>query len=124
MAELAKPTKKHVLLVDDDDDLRQALATNLEKHGLSVTQATNGQDALEKIDVQMPSLIILDMNMPVMDGWEFAKRFYRRQEIAPIIVLTAEKKAGQGAADIGTKYSIGKPVDMQRLLSVVDSLQI
>lgn len=124
MAEFAKPTKKHVLLVDDDDDLRQALATNLEKHGLSVTQASNGQDALEKIDVQMPSLIILDMNMPVMDGWEFAKRFYRRQEIAPIIVLTAEKKAGQGAADIGTKYSIGKPVDMQRLLSVVDSLQV
>lgn len=124
MAEFAKPTKKHVLLVDDDDDLRQALATNLEKHGLSVTQASNGQDALEKIDAQMPSLIILDMNMPVMDGWEFAKRFYRRQEIAPIIVLTAEKKAGQGAADIGTKYSIGKPVDMQRLLSVVDSLQV
>ena len=122
MAQSTNQTNRCILLVDDDADLRQALATNLEKHGLTVIQAENGQEALDRVGEEMPALIILDMNMPVMDGWEFAKQFYRRQESAPIIVLTAETKAGKGAADIGTKYSIGKPVDMQRLLSLVDTL--
>jgi two-component system, chemotaxis family, chemotaxis protein CheY len=118
----SKMEAKNVLLVDDDADLREMIASKLEGHGLSVTQAANGQEALDKLDGNMPAVIILDMNMPVMDGWEFAKRFYRRSEIAPIIVLTAEKRARQGALEIGTKYSLGKPVDMNRLLSLVEDL--
>jgi urea transport system substrate-binding protein len=113
---------KNVLVVDDDEDLRERIADTLQSHGLSVTQASNGQEALEIVDQMMPALIILDMNMPVMDGWEFAKQFYRRQQIAPVIVLTAEKRVNQSAADIGAKYALGKPIDTNRLLAMVDSL--
>lgn len=112
---------KTVLIVDDDEDLREVIATKLQSLGLHVTQAANGQEAFEQIDRKPPSLIILDMVMPVMNGWEFAKRFYRRPEIlAPIIVMTAASNASQRAEEVGSKYSIGKPIDMQRLISLVE----
>jgi CheY-like chemotaxis protein len=115
-------TSKNVMIVDDDEDLRQLIAGALTKHGCSVTQAANGQEALAIVDRDMPALIILDMVMPVMDGWEFAKRFYRDHDgSAPIIVLTAGDPEGR-AHDIGSKWSIGKPIKMDRLLSMVDGL--
>lgn len=113
---------KNVLIVDDDADLRELIKSTLKSRGLSVTEASNGQEALEIVDQMMPALIILDMNMPVMDGWEFAKQFYRRSQFAPIIVLTAEQKLKQSADAIGAKYALGKPIDTNRLISMVDSL--
>src|SRR5207253_1368066 len=68
---MAEGSARTVMVVDDDDDLRETITARLVSRGFSVTQAANGQEALEQIDKQMPSLIILDMKMPVMDGWEF-----------------------------------------------------
>jgi len=83
---------RHVLVVDDQEDNRAVLRAALEKEGWQVSEAENGVVALEKVKAQPPSLILLDLMMPVMDGFEFVMRL-RRMESAwtiPVVVVTAK----------------------------------
>src|SRR5690606_17638358 len=68
-------SSNHVLIVDDDDDMLEMLAMLLHKSGFSVRTAHNGRQALQSVQQEMPALILLDMVMPVMNGWEFARSF-------------------------------------------------
>ena len=61
----------HVLIVDDDPDLREMMAMLLAEEGFDTEVASNGQDALDKARARPPRVIVLDMMMPVMDGWTF-----------------------------------------------------
>ena len=70
-------TPASVLVVDDDDDIREVLELALVEQGYVVSQASNGRAALEVVSHEMPSLILLDMKMPVMSGWEFAAELGR-----------------------------------------------
>lgn len=81
-----------ILVVEDDDDTRSLLCRTLDGHGFSVEQAENGRVALEKLKTFVPSLLLLDLMMPEMDGFEFAEEFRRNTEWnqIPIIVLTAK----------------------------------
>ena len=83
-------TPASVLVVDDDDDIREVLELALVEQGYVVSQASNGRAALEVVSHEMPSLILLDMKMPVMSGWEFAAELGRRYaRRAPIVVISA-----------------------------------
>jgi CheY-like chemotaxis protein len=92
----------------------------LSDHGYDVQPAPNGAAALEVIRGTHPSVILVDMCMPVMDGWEFA-RVYRelRGPHVPIIVLTVARDAGARAAEINADGFLGKPFDIDELLVLV-----
>lgn len=110
-----------VLVVDDDPDLREALAQFLTLHGHEVSLAAHGAEALARVARQMPGLILLDMKMPVMNGWEFARDFRARYgRAAPIVVLTAAQDAALRAQEIDAEGFIPKPFELDELYAVVD----
>jgi PAS domain S-box-containing protein len=86
------PAARRVLVVDDDPDLRQRLRGLLEKEGLEVDEACDGHAALARLDKQWPGLILLDLLMPGMDGFEFLAQLKRRGEgrSVPVVLLTAK----------------------------------
>jgi CheY-like chemotaxis protein len=109
-----------VLVVEDDPDLRQLVELILESAGYGVKTAEDGQVALERLADGLPCLILLDMRMPRMDGWQFARAFRARyQHRAPIVVVTAAEEAARRAADIGADDHLDKPFDIDDLLRTV-----
>ena len=115
--------RDYVLIVEDDADLAEALQLILELHGYRATLAGNGRDALAMVAACMPSLIVLDMLMPVMDGWQFAREFARRHgREAPILVVTAAENARERASEIGADDVLGKPFEISALVAKVQRL--
>ena len=110
-----------VLVVDDDPDILEALSEILEAEGFEIRRARNGKEALEKLEPQPPQLILLDLMMPVMDGWEFAQRMRQRPSVAkiPLIVLSADRNVGSKAQDIGAVGHLAKPFELNDLLDMV-----
>src|SRR5215211_6844380 len=114
------PAAKTVLVVDDEMDIRTVVEMTLTDAGYEVTTAEDGAEALRSVDQRLPAVILLDMRMPVMDGWEFARRFRERyNHHAPIIVMTAAENAQARAAEVGAEDYIGKPFDLRGLVRVV-----
>ncbi len=111
---------RRVLVVDDDDTIRELIAMALVDEGYEVETAVHGKEALDRVGRSPLSLILLDMRMPVMDGWEFAQ-VYRQLPgpHAPIVVLTAGRDAANAAAQIGAAGFLAKPFDLERLLTIV-----
>jgi CheY-like chemotaxis protein len=110
-----------VLVVDDDPDILEALSEILEAEGFEIRRARNGKEALERLEPDPPHLILLDLMMPVMDGWEFAQRMRQKPDFAgiPIIVLSADRNVGSKAKDIGAMGHLAKPFELNDLLSMV-----
>jgi CheY-like chemotaxis protein len=110
--------QKRVLVVDDDASIRELLSSAFEDDGYEVMPAMNGQDALSVCERWRPDVIVLDLMMPVMDGWTFAKRLRERDEI-PIVVLSAANDVMRHAKTIGAADVVGKPFDLDQLLPKV-----
>lgn len=109
-----------ILVVEDDDGIRDLVDLVLSSAGYEVLTAPNGAAALQLVGHVHPDLVLLDMRMPVMDGWEFARQYRARPEPhAPILVLTAARDAAVRAAEIHANGYLGKPFDMQELLTLV-----
>ena len=109
------------MVVDDDPDILEALAEILESEGFDVRRARNGLEALERLSESAPNLILLDLMMPVMDGWEFAQQM-RQNPVAPsvpIIVLSADRNVSSKARDIGAVGHLAKPFELNDLLNMV-----
>jgi CheY-like chemotaxis protein len=88
---LIEQSGRSVLVVDDDADVRNLLRRSLEQDGMSVREATNGAEALELVMADPPDLVLLDLMMPVMDGFEFLRRLPEaREAMPPVVVLTAK----------------------------------
>jgi CheY-like chemotaxis protein len=112
-----------VLVVDDDPDILEAICDILDSEGYRVTRARHGAEALERLQAERPSLILLDLMMPVMDGLAFANALRERRldpEI-PIVVISADGNP-QKAASIGARGFLAKPFDIEALLSHVASI--
>ncbi len=109
-----------VLIVDDDEDIRDFMELGLRDAGYRVLSADNGAAALAVLAQAGSDLILLDMRMPVMDGWAFA-RAYRQQPPphVPIVVLTAARDAARRAAEIGADGFLSKPFDLDELTAAV-----
>jgi len=115
-------TETNILIVEDDDDLRDLLVMMLEEEGFQVQAARHGQEALERVGEQMPDLILLDMKMPVMDGWTFALEFgVRHGRSIPIVVMTAAEHAARRAQEIGAAGWVSKPFQYAELLRILRS---
>jgi DNA-binding response OmpR family regulator len=108
-----------VLVVDDDDNLREMMAQLLTLEGFDAEVAKNGEDALNKAHAYRPSVIVLDMMMPVMDGWAF--RAHQRHDAAiatiPVIILSAAPL--ERLTNVGANAVLQKPFDYDRLVAAV-----
>ncbi len=113
-----------ILVVDDDPDILDALSEILEGEGYRVRRARNGREALERLEPVPPQLILLDLMMPVMDGWEFANRLRQEAHDAsevPIIVLSADRNVGAKARELGAVGHLSKPFELGELLQLLDA---
>lgn len=114
------PTKMRVMVVDDAALVRLFYREALEKAGFTVDEALNGLEALEKVLSQAPDLLVVDVNMPQMDGITFIKAL-RRQErpVAGIPVLITSTEAAPhdiaAAREAGANFYLVKPIDPDRL---------
>jgi CheY-like chemotaxis protein len=109
-----------VLVVDDEPDIRATVSAMLETEGYDVEEAANGADALQAVEMRRPDLILLDMRMPVLDGWGFAAELRRRGHRTPIVVMTAARDAARWAADIAAAAFIAKPFGFDDLIKALE----
>jgi DNA-binding response OmpR family regulator len=115
------PTAPAVLVVEDDPDLVALLELILAESGRRVRTAHEGGEALARVAEEMPGLILLDMRMPGMNGWEFAEEFRRRHGRAcPIVVVTAAENARKRAEEIAADAWLAKPFDLDEVLALVE----
>jgi len=112
---------ERILLVEDDPDARDEMASILRREGYDVVAVGDGQEALEMVRRETPALILLDLMMPVMDGFEFRVRQMQDPALAgiPIIVLSGGWDVQRKAATLGASACLQKPVDPSRLLAMV-----
>lgn len=111
--------KGPVLVVDDDEGIIFAIRGILEFEGYEVLEAHNGQEALEVLEDHQPAVVLLDMRMPVLDGWGFAEELRTRGRHVPLVVMTAAKDAATWAAEINAQAYIPKPFELDDLLDAV-----
>jgi len=120
-AELAIPPGPLVLVVDDDPDILDAICDVLHSENYRVARARHGVEALERVTDERPSIILLDLMMPVMDGVTFAQALHARDgdDRIPIIVISADGNPQKAAAAVGARGFLAKPFDIESLLSQV-----
>jgi excisionase family DNA binding protein len=107
-----------VLVVDDDSQLREFIRLNLESEGYSVREAESAEAGLSAIEDQAPDLVLLDVMMPNVNGWEMLQRMQERHGSIPVIMFSGkvDENALAEAADRGAHGFIGKPFDPQQLI--------
>ena len=115
-----------ILVVEDDEMNRDMLLRRLGRRGFDTIEAVDGRSALEIARAEQPDLILLDMNLPELDGWQMV-RYLRADEALhhiPVIALTAHAMAGdrQRALEAGCDEYDAKPVEFQRLVAKIHSL--
>ena len=113
-------TGKPVLLVEDNELNREMMVRRLKRAGLEVITASNGQQALDSMLSEQPCVVLMDMNLPILDGWAASRRAKEDENIShiPIIALTAHATAAhrQYAMAAGCDDYATKPVDFPGLL--------
>jgi CheY-like chemotaxis protein len=114
--------ERPILVIDDDPAIRATVAEILMSEGYAVATATNGADGLHSLEKIDPALVLLDMRMPIMDGWGFARAIQARGIDIPILVMTAAQDARRWAHEIGAEGYIAKPFDVSALLNAVETL--
>jgi two-component system response regulator HydG len=108
-----------VLVVDDDREYLEALADRLESQGYRVAMAANGAEALEEISRHPPSVVVTDVEMPIMDGRELLARARARDGQLPVVVVTAESSPANDPLLDGAFRVIKKPVDPDALEAAI-----
>jgi CheY-like chemotaxis protein len=115
-----------VLVVDDDDVIRQLISVNLELEGFDVATAVDGQDCLEKVKDVRPDVITLDIMMPRLDGWEAASRLRADPDTADIKVVLLSARAQEADLERGSRIGVDayltKPFDPDELIDIVRRL--
>ena len=111
---------QYILVVDDDDDFREALAEILTSAGYPAEQAENGEVALRRIGAEAPGVVLLDLKMPVLDGWGVVERMRKDPRTAhiPILILSAYGFEWESEL-LGAQGFIPKSVGMEEILDKV-----
>ena len=117
---------KKILLIEDNELNRDMLSRRLERRGYAVLMAVDGQQGVDVAACELPALILMDMSLPVMDGWEATRRLKadERTRHIPVIALTAHAMQGeeQKAREAGCDDYDTKPVELPRLLGKIEAL--
>ncbi|MBM3333928.1 response regulator [Candidatus Sumerlaeota bacterium] len=119
-------TKKRILVADDEEDVKEIIARILETQGYAVVTAYDGLDAVEKIRSEKPDLVLLDIMMPVLDGYEVCKRIQQDEQTAniPVVFLSAaaDQEAVTRGMNAGAKDYVVKPFEPKKLLEKVNKV--
>jgi CheY-like chemotaxis protein len=117
---------KKLLLVEDNELNRDMLSRRLARRGFEVLIAVDGQAGIDEATRHLPDLILMDMSLPVLDGWESTRRLKQQPETQhiPVLALTAHAMAGEREKAIaaGCQDYDTKPVDFTRLMGKIDQL--
>ena len=115
-----------VLLVEDNEESRDGLSRHLRRKGYEILLAVDGRQGVDVARAEVPDLILLDMSLPVLDGWEAARQLKAGSETQaiPVIALTAHAMAGdrERALEAGCDDYDTKPIEFPRLLTKIESL--
>jgi DNA-binding response OmpR family regulator len=114
--------RKQILLVDDDPTVRDSLSGALVAEGYKVVPAANGQEALDLADRVAVDLVLLDLNMPVKNGWDTFEQLTRQHPILPVIIVTARPNQVFTALSAGAGALLEKPMDIPILLQTMEKL--
>ena len=114
---------RRVLVVEDDTSIRDTLELALTVQGYEVATAANGREAMALLRRWRPDLIVLDLMMPVMDGWNFRVEQRRAgYDDVPVLVLTASRNAADSNDALGAAERLQKPFDLRHLLDTISRL--
>lgn len=108
-----------ILVVEDDTSILEIVLQILRAEGYPAVGAKNGVEGLAAVDRIAPSLILLDMRMPRMDGWQFAAALRERGVASPVVVMTAAENAKRWADEVGAEGYVEKPFEFGELLDSV-----
>lgn len=115
-------THKRVLIADDDPLVRGSLAAVLESEGFLVDEAENGIEAVSHAVHHYPDLVLLDLNMPKMDGWAAFARLDHVRPLVPVIVITARPHQYKEAVRLGVDAFMEKPLNIPNLVRAIKRL--
>jgi CheY-like chemotaxis protein len=113
-------TRPLVLIVDDDPVLRSSLSDGLDLLGFRVVTAANGLEALAAVEQEEPHVVLLDLQMPVLDGRGFARALKERRQLLPLIVMTGNQDGESVAQKIGATAYIQKPFEFGYMVSALE----
>lgn len=110
-----------ILIVEDEPDLLMLLRVVLETNGYDTALAADGVTALNRLDAERPDLVLLDLMLPVMDGWAVLEEVRNRADAPPVIICSASRTLRDVlvASDKGAEAILSKPIDMDLLLGAV-----
>jgi CheY-like chemotaxis protein len=110
-----------VLIVDDDSDFRSVLGEVLREEGYRIVEATNGEEAIQVLESLTPDLILVDLIMPVVNGWSLFAKIQSRKELrdVPVAFLSAVPQMAPGGGSLVLK----KPLDLPALLTLLDAVR-
>src|SRR5947209_6481611 len=117
-----RPPDRPILVVDDDPTILATVSEALDLEGYTVVTATNGAEALDELKRHAPSLVLLDMRMPVLDGWGFMRAIREQGITLTVVVMTAAADAGRWGREIGAQAVLSKPFELDDLISAVEGL--
>jgi DNA-binding NtrC family response regulator len=123
-ATAAQPLHNRVLIADDDSCVRGSLAAVLASEGYIVIPAENGQQALDLVNASSVDLVLLDLNMPVKNGWDTLEHLTREHPLIPIIIATARPNQLFTALNAGVGALLEKPMDIPVLLRTMEKLLV
>ncbi len=118
----SRPVRSSVLIVDDDASVREFLSEILEMAGYQVANARNGTEALRLIDETPVSVVLLDMDMPILDGRGFVQELARRRISLPVVLMTSADQVAEMATAVRVADFLGKPFTLPELLGTVERL--
>ena len=111
--------ERPILVVDDDPTILATVSEALDMEGFPVVTATNGAEALVAVDRDPPSMVLLDMRMPVLDGWGFMRAIRERGLNLTVVVMTAAADARRWGREIGAQGVLAKPFELDELVGAV-----
>lgn len=109
-----------ILVIDDDESIRRLVVDFLTDEGFPVVAAADGEAALAIMDRVRPAVILLDMRMPILNGWGFAEALRQRGLSIPVVVMTAAQNARRWAEEIAAAGYVAKPFELGQLLETIE----
>jgi CheY-like chemotaxis protein len=113
---------RRVLIVEDEDAIREVIRDVLEDRGFRVTSARNGAEALSVLDALRPDVLVLDLLMPVMHGWDFMESYVEKTDgqAIPIVVVSVNPALPRSFNRFGVRQVVAKPFDIDLLIDAVE----
>ena len=113
--------QENVLVVDDHPEIRDLMVKILERRGYRVSTASDGHDALTQFALARPDLVITDLSMPGLNGYQLC-RLIRGISSVPVLIMSAQKGVEEKAYEMGADVFVSKPFDMEALWAEIDEL--